>query len=160
MQQEITDIEIDWTESSNRTSSVGSPYLFGWLRASYVRPGLIEDGRVIVLVRDDTSMAWSQFEGPVSLTEADGLVVAFSLLGAPTRAPRIETIYDASETWFTCSVRVAIAGQAQTFTIQSQRSGFRGPDADDLRAVFQRIMALSGYARQRTLFGDITERKP
>src|SRR5690349_25053809 len=112
MQQEITDIELDWTEALGPASSVGSPYLVGWLRASYIRPGLIADGRVVVLARDDPSMAWTQFQGSVSLVEADTLVVAFAVLGAPERAPRVHNVPDSSETWFTCGVRLVIAGQA------------------------------------------------
>lgn len=159
MQQEITDIEIDWTEAVGPSSSVGSPYLFGWLRATYMRPGCIEDGRVIVIARDNQSMVWTHYQGPVSLVEADTLVSAFAVLGVAERAPRVENIPDSSDTWFKCTVRGSFGGRAQSFTLQTQRNGFRGQDADGLRAVFQRVIHLSGCGYQHTMFRDMGDVK-
>jgi hypothetical protein len=160
MQQEVTIVEIDWTEAVGTQGSVGSPYLFGWLRAAYVQPGLISDGRVFVLARKSQTASWEQFQGLVTLPEADTLVSALAVLGIPVRAPRIEMVLDSSDTWTTSCVRMAVGNQTQTFTIETQCSGFRGQEADGLRAVFQRILDLSGYGHQQSMFGrasDTTE---
>src|ERR1044072_3295129 len=101
MQQEGTIVEIDWTEAVGAQGSVGSPYLFGWLRAAYVRPGLISDGRVVVLAKNGQSASWDQFYGPVTLPDADTLVSVLALLGIPERGPRVEMVLDSSDTWFT-----------------------------------------------------------
>jgi hypothetical protein len=159
MQQEITLVEIDWTEAVGPQTSVGSPYLFGWLRACYMEPGFIADGRVVVLARESQSADWAQYQGPVTQPDADTLVSAFALLGVPERAPRVESVLDSSDTWFTSSVRVAVFDQIQTFTVQTQCSGFQGHEADGLRAVFQRILDLSGYGHQHTIFRDTGESK-
>ncbi|MBV8858217.1 MAG: hypothetical protein JOZ02_14900 [Acidobacteria bacterium] len=153
MQQEVTIVEIDWTEAVGAQGSVGSPYLFGWLRAAYVQPGLISDGRVVVLARKNQSADWEQYQGPVTLPEADTLVSALAVLGIPERGPRVEMVLDSSDTWFTSSVRMVVGEQAQTFTIQTQSSGFGGQEADGLRAVFRRILDLSGYGQQQSMFG-------
>lgn len=154
MQQEVTIVEIDWTESVGAQGSVGSPYLFGWLRAAYVRPGLISDGRVVVLARESQSANWEQYQGHVSLPDADTLVSALAVLGIPERGPRVEMILDSSDTWVTSSVRIVVGDQTQAFTIQMQSSGFGGQEADGLRAVFQRILDLSGYGYQQSMFGS------
>jgi hypothetical protein len=153
MQQEVTIVEIDWTESVGAQGSVGSPYLFGWLRAAYVRPGLISDGRVVVLARKSQSAEWEQCQGHVTLPDADTLVSALALMGIPERGPRVEMVFDSSDTWFTSSVRVVVGEQTRAFTIQTQSSGFGGQEADGLRAVFQRILDLSGYGCQQSMFG-------
>lgn len=153
MQQEVTIVEIDWTEAVGTQGSVGSPYLFGWLRAAYVQPGLISDGRVVVLAKKSQSASWEQFQGPVTLPDADTLVSALAILGIPERGPAVEMILDSSDTWFTSSVRIIVGDQSQSFTIQTQSSGFKGPEADGLRAVFQRILDLSGYGQQQSMFG-------
>lgn len=157
MQQEVTIVEIDWTEAIGPQSSVGSPYLFGWLRAAYVQPGLIADGQVVVLTRKSQSADWVQSQGPVTLPDADTLAIELALLGIPERAPQIESVFDSSDTWFTSSVRMVVGQQSQAFTIQTQSSGFQGPEADGLRAVFQRILDLSGYGHQHTMFGGTGE---
>lgn len=156
MQQEVTIVEIDWTEAVGTHGSVGSPYLFGWLRASYVQPGLISDGRVVVLADKGQAAGWEQYRGNVTLPDADTLVSALAVLGIPGRAPRIEMVLDSSDTWFTCSVRVAVWDQAQTFTIQTQCSGFQGHEAEGIREIFRRILALSGFESRRTMFGGTT----
>lgn len=153
MQQEVTIVEIDWTEAVGTQGSVGSPYLFGWLRAAYVQPGLISDGRVVVLAQKSQSANWEQYHGPVTLPDADTLVSALALLGIPERGPGVEMVLDSSDTWFTSSVRMVVGDQTQTFTIQTQSSGFGGQEADGLRAVFQRILDLSGYGYQQSMFG-------
>ena len=157
MQQEVTIVEIDWTESVGTHGSVGSPYLFGWLRAAYLRPGLISDGRVVVLAKDSQSAGWHQFSGPVTLPDADTLVSALAVLGFPQRAPVLEMILDSSDTWYSSSVRVVVADQSQSFTIQTQSSGFGGRDADGLRSLFQRILDLSGYRHRQSMFGRAEE---
>jgi hypothetical protein len=154
MQQEITIVEIDWTESVGPQTSVGSPYLFGWLRACYMEPGFINDGRVTVLVREPQSTNWVQHQGVVTKSEAENLAVAFALLGIAERAPRVEMVLDSSDTWFTSILRVFVSGHTQTFTIQTQSSGFQGPEADGLRSIFQRILDLSGYGHLHTIFCD------
>ena len=159
MQQEITIVEIDWTEAVGPQTSVGSPYLFGWLRACYMEPGFIADGRVVVLARESQSADWVQYQGTVTQPDADTLVSAFALLGVPERAPRVESVVDSSDTWFTSIVRVVVYDQIQTFTIQTQNSGFKGQEADGLRAVFQRILDLSGYGHQHTIFRNTGELK-
>jgi hypothetical protein len=153
MQQEVTIVEIDWTEAVGAQGSVGSPYLFGWLRAAYVQPGLISDGRVVVLARKSQSADWEQYHGPMTLPEADTLVSALALLGIPLRGPQVEMVLDSSDTWFTSSVRMVVGDQTQAFTIQTQSRGFGGHEADGLRAVFQRILDLSGYGHQQSMFG-------
>jgi hypothetical protein len=159
MQQEITIVEIDWTEAVGPQTSVGSPYLFGWLRACYMEPGFIADGRVVVLARESQSANWTQYQGVVTQPDADTLVSAFALLGVPEQAPRVESVLDSSDIWFTSIMRVTVNGQIQTFTIQTQSSGFQGHEADGLRAVFQRILDLSGYGHQHTIFRDTGESK-
>jgi hypothetical protein len=159
MQQEITIVEIDWTETIGTVTSIGSPYLFGWLRAYYVQPGMIADGQVVVVAREDQSDDWTQYQGPVSLPDADTFVSAFAVMGIPEQAPRVESVPDSSDTLFTGSVRVVVGQQMQTFTVQTQSSGFRGDDADGLRAVFQRILNLSNYGQQQTIFGGSGETK-
>ena len=151
MQQEVTILEIDWTEAAGSPGSVGAPYLFGWLRAAYVRPGLISDGRVVVLAQKDQSSGWDRYQGLVTLTDADTLVSALALLGIPERAPRVESVTDASEAWRASSVRVVVADQVRTFTIETQSSGFRGEDAEGLRAVFRRILELCGCGDRQTM---------
>lgn len=153
MQQEVTIVEIDWTEAVGAQGSVGLPYLFGWLRAAYVQPGLISDGRVVVLAKKSHTASWDQFHGPVTLPDADTLVCALAVLGIPERGPGVEMILDSSDTWFTSSVRVVVGDQARSFTIQTQSSGFGGQEADGLRAIFQRILDLSGYGHQQSMFG-------
>jgi len=154
MQREITIIEIDWTEAIGPVMRVGAPYLFGWVRAVYLGSGVIADGRVIVVARTNQSADWTQYHGPLSQPDAETLARAFADLGIPERAPQIESVPDSSDTWFTGTVRVVVGEQAQTFRVQTQCSGFRGPQADGLRAVFQRILELSGYGHQSTIFGD------
>lgn len=159
MQQEVTIVEIDWTESVGPHGSVGSPYLFVWLRAAYVRPGLISDGRVVVLAKESQSASWEQLQGPVSLPDADTLVSALALLGIPERGPRVEMVLDSSDTWFASSIRIVVGDQSQAFTIQTQSSGFKGQEADGLRAIFRRILDLSGYGHRQSMFaraGDTT----
>lgn len=153
MQQEVTIVEIDWTESVGAQGSVGAPYLFGWLRAAYVRPGLISDGRVVVLAQKSQTANWEQYDGHVTLPDADTLVVALALLGIPERAPQVEMVLDSSDTWFTSSVRIVVGEQSQSFTIQTQSNGFGGHEADELRALFQRVLDLSGYGHQPSMFG-------
>jgi len=153
MQQEITIIEIDWVEAIGPVMCVGSPYLFGWLRALYVQSGVIADGRVVILARKDQSADWAQYQGYVTQSDAETLVSAFADLGIPERAPRIESVPDSSATWFTSSVRVVVGEQVQTFMVQTQCSGFEGPEADGLRTIFQQILTLSGYGHQQTIFG-------
>ena len=155
MQQEVTIVEIDWTEAVGAQGSVGSPYLFGWLRAAYVRPGLISDGRVFVLARKGQPASWDQFDGPVTLPDADTLVSALAVLGIPGREPGVEMVLDSSDTWFTSSVRIVVGDRTQAFTIQTQSSGFVGREADGLRAVFRRILDLSGYGHQQSMFGRV-----
>lgn len=157
MQQEVTIVEIDWTEAVGPQTSVGAPYLFGWLRACYMEPGFIAEGRVVVLARESESADWVQYEGPVSQSVADSLVSAFALIGVPERAPRVESVFDSSDIWFTSIMRVAVNGRIQTFTIQTQSGRFQGQEADDLRAIFQRILDLSGYGHQHTIFRDTDE---
>ena len=157
MQQEVTIVEIDWTEAVGPRTSVGSPYLFGWLRACYMEPGFIADGRVVVLARESQTAEWTQYKGPVPQSDADTLVSAFALLGIPERAPKVESILDSSDTWFTSIILAAVNGQTQTFTIQTQTEGFKGDGADGLRAVFQRVLDLSGYGHRRTIFRDAGE---
>ena len=159
MQQEVTIVEIDWTEAVGPQTSVGSPYLFGWLRACYMQPGFIADGRVVVLARGSQSADWAQYQGPVTQPDADTLVSAFAVLGIPERAPRVESVLDSSDTWFTSSMRVVVYDRIQTFTIQTQSSGFQGHEADGLREVFQRILDLSGYGHRHTIFRDPGESK-
>ena len=155
MQQEVTIVEIDWTEAVGTHGSVGWPYLFGWLRAAYVQPGLISDGRVVVLAKQSQSASWEQFHGPVTLPDADTLVSTLAVLGIPEREPAVEMVLDSSDTWFTSSVRMVVGDQAQSFTIQTQSSGFGGQEADGLRAVFRRILDLSGYGHQQSMFGHV-----
>jgi len=157
MQQEVTIVEIDWTEAVGPQTSVGSPYLFGWLRACYMEPGFIADGRVVVLARESQEADWTQYQGPVTQSEAETLVSAFALLGIPERAPKVESVLDSSDRWFTSILRVAVYEQIQTFTIQTQSSGFKGDDADGLRSIFQRVLKLSGYGHQHTIFRDAGE---
>lgn len=152
-------VEVDWTEAVGPLTSVGSPYLFGWLRACYMEPGFIADGRVVVLAREPQAANWVQYRGAVTRPDADTLVSAFALLGVPERAPRVESVVDSSDTWFESVVRVAVNGRIQTFTLQTQCSGFRGQEADGLRAVFQRILGLSGYGHRHTIFRDSGESK-
>lgn len=159
MQQEITLVEIDWTEAVGPQTSVGSPYLFGWLRACYMEPGFIAEGRVVILARESQTADWTQYQGVVSQPDADTLVSAFALLGVPERAPRVESVLDSSDIWFTSIVRVVINGQLQTFTIQTQGGRFQGQEADGLRAIFQRILDLSGYGQQHTIFRETGEAK-
>lgn len=159
MQQEVTIVEIDWTEAVGTQGSVGSPYLFGWLRAAYVQPGLISDGRVVVLAQKSQATGWDQFQGSVTLPDADTLVSALAVLGIPERGPRVEMVLDASDIWFTSGVRMVVGDQTQTFTIQTQSSGFGGLEADGLRAVFQRILDLSGYGHQQSMFGRAGDTK-
>lgn len=159
MQQEVTMVEIDWSESVGPQTSVGSPYLFGWLRACYMEPGFIADGRVVVLARKSQSADWTQYQGTVSQSDADGLVSAFALLGVPERAPRVEMVLDSSDTWFTSNVRVAVNGQTHAFNIQTQCGGFKGQEADGLREIFQRVLDLSGYGHRQTMFRDAGESK-
>lgn len=154
MQQEITIVEIDWTEAVGPRAGVGSPYLFGWLRACYMEPGFIADGRVVVLARETPSADWAQYRGPVTKPDADTLVSAFALLGIPERAPRVESVPDSSDTLFTGGIRVTVYDQTQAFTIQTQCGGFRGQEADGLRSIFQRVLDLSGYGYQHTIFRD------
>lgn len=153
MQQEVTIVEIDWTEAAGTQESVGSPYLFGWLRAAYLRPGVISDGRVVILARKNQSEEWNQFQGPVTLTDADTLASALALLGIPERAPEVEMILDASNTWLTSCIRIVVGERVHAFTIQTQSSGFAGTQADRLRALFRHILDLSGCGYQHSMFG-------
>jgi hypothetical protein len=152
MQQEVTVLEVDWTEAIGAATSVGSPYLFGWLRAFYVQPGLIAEGQVVVVAREAQTAGWTEYRGAVTLPEADTLVSAFAVMGVPERVPRVESIPDSSDTLYTCSVRVVVDQRTQSFTVQAQSSGFGGDDADGLREVFQRILKLSGYGQRHTMF--------
>jgi len=157
MQPEITIIEIDWTEAIGPVMRVGSPYLFGWLRAVYVQPRVIADGRVVVLARKNESAEWVECQGPVTQSDAETLVRAFADLGIPERAPLVETVPDSSDTLSTSSVRVVVGEKVQVFTVQTQCSGFTGRDADGLRAIFQQILDLSGYGHQHSIFGGSCE---
>lgn len=159
VQQDVTIVEIDWTEAIGPQTSVGSPYLFGWLRACYMEPGFVAEGRVVVLARESQSAAWAQYQGPVTQYEAEDLVIALINLGISERAPRIQIVPDSSDTWYTSMVRMVVYDRIQAFTIQTQNSGFRGPEADGLRAIFQRIINLSGYGHQHTIFRDTEESK-
>ena len=152
MQQDVVVLEIDWSETIGATSSVGSPYLFGWLRAAYIQPGMIADGRVVVVARDNLSADWTQYESSVSEPEAVTLICMLAGLGIPVRGPRIESIVDSSDTLHTCTVRIVVGQQVQTFTVQSQCSGFRGEDAIGLCDVFQRILRLAGYHCHNAIF--------
>jgi hypothetical protein len=151
-QKRLTILEIDWTEAIGPTMAVGSPYLFGWLRALFVESSSIGDGRVAVVTRAEQSADWAQHSGPVTQLEAEVLQRALTDLGIPDRAPRVELVPDSSDTLSTSTVRIAVGERRQTFVVQTQCSGFRGPDADGLRAVFQRILSLTGYSKQRTMF--------
>jgi hypothetical protein len=159
MQQDVTIVEIDWTEAVGPQTSVGSPYLFGWLRACYMDPGFVAEGRVILLARESESAGWAQYQGTVTQYEAEDLVITLTQLGVRERAPRIQIVPDSSDTWYTSMVRMAVYDQIQAFTIQTQSSGFEGPEADGLRAVFQQIINLSGYDHQHTIFRDTGESK-
>lgn len=152
MQQEVTFLEVDWTESVGPQSSVGSPYLVVWFRAAFLEPGPIADGQVVVLARDEQSGAWTQLQAPVTEVEALTLIGMFSGVGVPGRAPDVIVVPDTSDTFHIADVRVSVGGPSQTFAVQAQCSGFRGPDADGLRAVLGRILDASGYGRERSMF--------
>ena len=154
MQQEITILEIDWTEAIGPVMRVGSPYLFGWLRARYVGSGVIADGRVVVVALKNQSGDWSQYHGTVNRAAAETFLRAFAELGIPEHPPQVESVPDSSDTYFSSSIRVVVGEQVQTFTVHTQCSGFQGRDANGLRAVFQRILELAGYGNQDTIFSD------
>ena len=154
MQQDVTVLEIDWSEAAGSTANIGAPYLFGWLRAAYITPGLIADGRVVVLARSEHSTDWTRYEGGVSEAEAVTLICMLSGLGIPARGPRIECVVDTSDTLYTSSVRITVEQQQQTFNVESQCNGFSGEDASGLREVFQRILRLAGHAHGNTIFAD------
>ena len=113
---------------------------------------MIADGRVVVVARGGHSADWTQYESLVSEPEAVTLICMLGGLGIPDRSPRIESIVDSSDTLHTCMVRIVVEQQVQTFTVQSQCSGFRGEDALGLRDVFQRILGLAGYQIHNTIF--------
>jgi hypothetical protein len=118
---------------------------------------VISDGRVVVLARKDQSAGWDQYEGEVTLIEADTLISALAVLGIPERAPRLQLVPDSTDRWGATSIRVAVAGQVQTFTIETQSSGFRGEDAEGLREIFRQILDLCGVGYQQSMFGSAAE---
>ena len=152
MQQEVTVLEVEWSETLGSTSSVGMPYLFAWLRAEYLQPGMIADGHVLVLARDERSPGWTQYQGPVSEPEAVTLICMLSGIGIPGFTPRIESVADPSDTLYTSSVRIGVYLQQQTISVTARENGFTGEDAEGLRAVLERILGLAGAPHERSMF--------
>ena len=154
METDITILEVEWAEALGHFKSVGSPYLFGWLRALYVPQLSIADGRVSVVARHQFSSAWTEYTGEVTHPDAEALVRAVVELGLPDRIPRVESVPDSSDTWFASQVRVALGEKSQMFVINTECSGLRGQDADALRTMMQKMLALAGYDRDGTMFSE------
>lgn len=160
MQSKVTVLAIDWSESGGHYGSAGSPYAFGWLRALYAPKLAIRDSHVVAVARDPQSRGWAEHRGAVTQPDAEALARAVAELGLPGKAPRVESIPDTGDGWSACHVRVAVGEEVGTFSVHAESSGFRGPDADALRRLFQRLYALAGCRREVTMFRDADPGRP
>lgn len=152
MHQEITQLTIDWSEAIGPVMHAPYPYLFGWVRSFHPPSRLIAYGRAVVVARDVPSRTWTHYEGQVAESDATALIGALRALGLPQQTPRVESVLDTSDTWSSSSVRIALGEHERSFTVQAQCRGFEGAEAEGLRAVFQRILTLSGYGARPSIF--------
>jgi hypothetical protein len=152
MNRATTQLTIDWSEAIGPVMHAPLPYLFGWLRSFHTQSGRIAYGRVVVVARSVPSMTWTHYEGHVCEADAVALASALADLGLATTPPRVESVLDSSDTWYSSNVRIALGDDEQAFAVHAQCSGFHGAEADGLRAVFQRILELSGYGARPSIF--------
>lgn len=145
MGSDVILIGFEWSEVSGHFKTAGSPNLFGWVQAIFIQSIGIADGRVSIIARLGASHTWAEFSQPVGQAEATALAQALVELGLPERAPQIDAVADTSDMWFALRVSVTVGEHVQTFAIHTESSGFSGPDAERLRAVFRRIFGMAGY---------------
>lgn len=141
---EIIVVEIEWFEARGPFKKVGQPRLFAWLRGVFAG-SWIADGHAAVVAWDYSSSRWMETSGAVRLADAGQLVTALAVVGLPERAPRVEGVNDTSDGWAALQARVGVGEDERAFKIAAQSSGFEGPDAEQLQAIFRAVFHLAGY---------------
>src|SRR5262245_50094686 len=144
MGNDVILIDFEWSEACGPFKRAGSPRLFGWVRAIFAQSIGIAVGRVSIIARQGISHTWTDFSQPLTLPQATALAQALGELGLPERVPQLGAVADTSDTWFALRVSVTVGERAQSFTIHTESSGFSGPDAERLRAVFRTIFGMAG----------------
>jgi hypothetical protein len=142
MQEPIV-FEIHLTETSGwfGKSNVGWPHLFCWLRAFYFANW--NDARIVLLAREADS--WREYKGQPNRAELQAILDSLRELGLPGRELEVEGVVDSADVWTDLLLRVKVLDQSCELSLHMQASGFDGPDAEQLRALFRQIFALAGY---------------
>ena len=137
---------LSLVETGGPFGDVGWPVMHCWLSAVYVPGTSMEDARISVLTRADSTQPWCEYARDLSLADAQRLMESLERLGIPGKTLDVEGAIDTSESWSRVFFRVVAAEQTFELDIAMESSGFRGPDAEGLRAVFRQVFSLAGYS--------------
>jgi hypothetical protein len=138
-------IEVTLFESCGPFGTVGEPTMFCRYSAAHLPGTHLDDGKVNVVVRDDTTQSWREYVRKTTFDDARGVIAQLKALGIPGRTPKAEGVVDTSDGWTTLSFRVKAEKDAMAFDIGMQSSGFDGADAEQLRVLFRDLFALAGF---------------
>jgi hypothetical protein len=138
-------LEMSLLQTAGPHYKVGWPFLYCWLKAVHLPGTPLNDARVSVLSRAHPTEPWHEFTRELSLGESEALVGSLEKLGIPGRSLDIEGVVDTSDEWSHVFFRVKTDEQTFALEIDMQASGFKGKDAEGLRALFRQLFDRAGY---------------
>ena len=137
-------LELTMHGVSGAFGQPGSPTMFARFSMLHA-PDSSLSGAVCSFVSKDAAGNWQEVERPVASDAALDVAAKVHALGLPARAPDVSPVGDTSLGWTNLELRVKKGGQAISFEITTQVSGFEGPDADAVRILLRTLGSLCSY---------------
>lgn len=138
-------LEVMLLESGGPIGTVGEPRMLCRYHAAHLPGTLIDDGKVSVVVRDDTTRLWQEYVKPTTVEQARDIAGRLTALGFPGRTLEAKGVVDTSDGWTHLLLRVQWERHSLTLDINMQSSGFEGTDAEQLRDLCRQLFALAGF---------------
>jgi hypothetical protein len=139
-------VEVSLAETCGPFGKVGWPRLYCWFKAVHVPGTSIDDAKISVLARVDSTKSWQEHTRRLTLEQAQDIVESLQKLGIPEKSIQVEGVVDSSDGWSALYVRVQVDTRVFALDIHMQSSGFEGDDAEELRGFFRQLFERAGYA--------------
>lgn len=144
-------LDLHLSVTGGAYTTVGELQLYCWLRAVRL-PDHLDAAKLVVVTRRGGKLEVR--EPPLEIRQVASLLSVLEDLGFPPRRPRVEDVFDTSDSWQNVVLRVRLNDDVGTLELSLCSSGFEGEDAGVLRKVFRWILETS-QSNHRDLWSNL-----
>lgn len=137
-------LDLQLTVSGGAYSTVGDLQLFCWLRAFREDTARPARGKMVALCSPASASALTTAERELEPPQIEALAARLERLRFPCAKPRVEEVFDTSDSWQHVVLRATLNDETDTLELSLCSSGFDGEDAAALRDFFRLLLEIAG----------------